>query len=832
LSWITDLFRTDRLEHLPLHIELDLQGENQFAFNIRYQLDGEWIPIQDLDLVSAYGFAIEKDGTRFVFAESDRQKLAALNAVGAARGSDGRYFSEIIPPILAYLRKQANVTESEALREIEIHREPPKPEVVVDYDPASGVVLEAGYRIEGESEVTHEEDLQVSPDGEFCRIGKAYYPIAKDRPAPVRALLKEGVRHIPIDQVPEFFLRDLVLLRSECTAVLTEQAEQVKVIEGELSPRVRVNSVEGGWLNFELDYEIGDYLLPAELIRKARDNTILADPYSIVHADVTQAKRDLQSLDELEALKTDMGYRLPVSRFASLQDFLEGIGGIRELSKEYRAFLESLTDFNADDHFQLPDKIERRLKRQGFELRDYQRAGIHWLNWLRHSHLHGILADDMGLGKTLQSLVALRLAYEHEKSKQHSLIICPKSVIRHWSHELRRIIPSIDVVEYAGANRDPSLFRLDRPIVFISTYTTIRNDIEELIEVPFFYVILDEATRIKNPDARRSRAVKRLNAVHRLTLTGTPVENRPQELWSLFDFLMRGHLGRYSTFERVYAKPILAGDNPQISKKLGERIRPFILRRTKEEVASDLPEKIEMDEWCELTEEQRSLYGQTLEHYRDEIKEVVEEGGKATTFSIFPILTKLKQICDHPAIVTGDTSSIFGRSEKFDLAVQKMEEIQQQGERAVLFSHFLPMLDLFEMALSRKHVAYVRIDGGTSNRQALIDWFDRDGISVMLCSLMAMGHGVNLQSANHVIHVDRWWNPAIEDQATDRVHRIGQSKTVYVYRLIAQGTLEERIDRLQTHKRRMAGDIVEAATRGGVSWTREELMEILKPLDS
>ncbi|MCA9970565.1 MAG: DEAD/DEAH box helicase, partial [Anaerolineales bacterium] len=407
------------------------------------------------------------------------------------------------------------------------------------------------------------------------------------------------------------------------------------------------------------------------------------------------------------------------------------------------------------------------------------------------------------------------------------------SVIHHWERELNRFYPRIRVYPYHGPGRRRQLLQALEPIVFVTTYATATNDVAELSKVPFLYLVLDEATSIKNPDTKRTQAVKALNAAHRLALSGTPVENRPAELWSIFDFLMRGHLGKYGTFVRLFEERIGAGDRAA-SEKLGRRIRPFLLRRTKDEVARDLPDKIEMDEWCGLSPEQEQLYG-ALQETVKQLRTALQRGEQVSyTTNILPVLTKLKQICDHPALVSGEKVKEpgHGRSEKFDWIVAKIDEIHASGEQVVVFSHFLGMLDLLETVLRRKGMSYIRIDGSTTRRQAVIDRFNAGQAGVAICSVQAAGYGINMTAANHVIHADRWWNPAVEDQATDRVHRIGQDKTVYVYRIMVEGTLEERIDRLLMRKRGMADQIVRAAVgdsdRG---WTRDELLELLRPLD-
>jgi SNF2 family DNA or RNA helicase len=347
-----------------------------------------------------------------------------------------------------------------------------------------------------------------------------------------------------------------------------------------------------------------------------------------------------------------------------------------------------------------------------------------------------------------------------------------------------------------------------------------------------FFLILDESTKIKNPQTQRAQAVKSLNAVHRIALSGTPVENRPAELWSVFDFLMQSHLGTYGTFQRLFETPILEGDQ-SAAERLGERVGPFMLRRLKEEVADDLPEKVAMEEWVELTEEQRGLYVAIQSRDAEPVRQSLLQGSQINYPNILAILTKLKQVCDHPALVTGHQNPILGRSEKFDLILERIEDVLDRGELVVLFSQYLDMLDLFESVLEQRELSSIRLDGSVPMhiRQRRIDRLNDRRAQVALCSLQAVGHGINLIAANHVIHVDRWWNPAIEDQATDRLHRIGQKKTVFVHHVQTSDTLEEKIAALQESKRGISNRILSAADRDQLTWTREELLELLKPLD-
>jgi len=533
----------------------------------------------------------------------------------------------------------------------------------------------------------------------------------------------------------------------------------------------------------------------------------------------------------LSAERTDAGFRLPITRFAEFEEFTDKIGGIKKVTDDYREFISKITDFTTNPGFSLPADIESHLLEHGINLRPYQRAGIHWMNWLRKFHLHGVLADDMGLGKTIQTCAVMNIGYQETNAMESSLIICPKSVIRFWIREIKRCFPKVETYEYIGANRDYQVWSIKKPIIVVSSYETIANDADLIKKKKLYFVVLDEATKIKNPATKRAKAIKSLQSTHRFAVTGTPIENRTAELWSLFDFLMSGYLGSYGGFIRQFEDPITSGDDSRAGE-LSRRIRPFILRRLKGDVAKDLPEKIDIDEWCELTKEQRRLYLDLQQRYIAPVRGALERGEYVNyATGILPLLTKLKQLCDHPALITGEYDPISGRSEKFDLITERINEIKEAGESFVLFSHFLGSLDIFETILKQDGTDYIRIDGSTKNRQSLIDHFNRGEVSGALCSLIAGGHGITLTAANHVIHIDRWWNPAIEDQATDRVHRIGQDKTVYVYRIITKNTIEERIAVLLEKKRDLSDKIIGRTVSQKMQWTRKELLELLKPLE-
>ena len=833
-DWFRKQFRRTEIRTIPLSFALDREGD-QHVVQVYKQKAGVNVPIDDITPLWQYGYQETEetpDGEIvYVLDDKDRQTLLSLRSMNPNVGENGRLSFGFAPPILNYLRTKENIGESASSEKLQVRKKSLAATAQIDFDPQEGIIVKTGYQDPVTQEMVSAESLPKTADGNYVIVGDTFVPLPPPPNDAVKKWLDQPITRVANREIPEFFQRDLVLLKKEFSAVLTDRANEIQIIEESFKPFVKVDKDERGWLDFEVDYKAGNVILTHSFLKgKTNDPYIQVDDKTWIKNDPRSILKTEKQLKDMEAELTDSGYRTRISEFASLDEFIQSIGGTSELSAAYQAFLDQLTGFQADETFQLSKAAEAQFKSIGITLRPYQRSGVHWLDWLYHNHLHGLLADDMGLGKTLESICILRRAYEETYTRQHSLILCPKSVLHHWEREINSYYPQLQVYPYHGPNRKRNLLKSAVPIIFISTYQTAANDIEYLKSIPFYYIILDEATRIKNPQAKRTQAVKALNGVHRLALSGTPVENRPAEMWSIFDFLMRGHLGKYGTFERVFEKEIAAG-NGQAATQLGKRVKPFMLRRLKEDVAKDLPEKIEMDEWCELSEEQRQLYG-SYQGQAKQLRSALASGKQVSfTASILPILQKLKQICDHPAIVTEIKQPILGRSEKFDRIIEKVREIKSQGEQVVIFSHFLDMLTLMEKVIEQEHISYIRIDGSTNNRQQLIDTFNRGQTTVALCSLGATSQGINLTAANHVIHADRWWNPAIEDQATDRVHRIGQDKTVYVYRIMVQGTLEERIETLLANKRKMADQIVDAAGAGARQWTRDELMELLKPLD-
>jgi superfamily II DNA or RNA helicase len=449
------------------------------------------------------------------------------------------------------------------------------------------------------------------------------------------------------------------------------------------------------------------------------------------------------------------------------------------------------------------------------ELRPYQRQGVAWLQFMQRAELGAVLADDMGLGKTIQALCCLQ-------AKSRVLVVAPRSVVHNWIDEIERFRPSLSHALYHGVRR-----QIDADVdVVVTTYSLLRNDIEALEAVHWDAVVLDEAQTIKNPDSQVTRAAYRLNADFRLTLSGTPVENRLDELWSQLHFVNPGMLGGRQDFAERYEKPLLAGE-PGAGKRLRERIKPFVLRRTKNEVLTDLPPRTDTVLTCELDETERTIYDAIQLSTRNSVVARLGEGGNV--MEALEALLRLRQAACDAALVPGQAATMKERaSSKIKRLVLALEDASAGGHKSLVFSQWTSLLDRLEPELGRSDIDFCRLDGSTRDRGGVVARFqDPAGPPVMIISLKAGGTGLNLTAADHVFMLDPWWNPAVEDQAADRAHRIGQERPVSVYRLVAKDTVEEGILRLQERKRAVADAALGEADRAA-SLTRDDLLALLE----
>lgn len=461
------------------------------------------------------------------------------------------------------------------------------------------------------------------------------------------------------------------------------------------------------------------------------------------------------------------------------------------------------------------------------DLRNYQQTGYDWLWFLHTSNFNGILADEMGLGKTHQAMVVILAALQSE-SGIPNLIICPTSVLDHWESKFHIYAPEVKITRFYGKGRN-ALFSNSFPSVVLTTYNILSRDGESLGEIQWNYVVLDEAQKIKNHTTQVSKATKSLKAHHRLALTGTPIENRLTELWSIFDFLMPGYLGSMQDFRARYENPITKYQDKEKREILKKIIHPFKLRRLKKDVLTELPSKTEEKRYCTLTPIQIIMYRDLIKEQGSKlIMKLRDESTPVEYIHIFALLTKLKRLCDHPLLVFHGNPSKSATSGKFELFKEIMEEALESGEKVVVFSQYLEMLDIIGKWLREEGVQYETLRGNTRDRGKVIARFQSDPhCNVFLGSLMAGGLGIDLTAASVVIHYDRWWNAAREDQATDRVHRIGQIRGVQVFKLITKGTLEEKIDAMITTKAALMDAIIESDDTVFKAFSRKELMELL-----
>ena len=529
-----------------------------------------------------------------------------------------------------------------------------------------------------------------------------------------------------------------------------------------------------------------------------------------------------EDIEKAIAKEEEKAQTLQVDKFQiGLLSELEAIATQKASDEEWKKNLVKINSFKGLKKQRLPKEI------QG-ELRDYQKEGVNWLCFLHEFGFGGILADDMGLGKTLQTLVFL--AIMKKRSKLPNLVIAPTSVVTNWMAEVQKFVPHFEAVLLHGQKRKEHYEEASVADLIITTYGLLQRDLEWLTSLEFQVIVLDEAQNIKNARSKTAQAVMQLNGKRRLTLTGTPIENSIMELWSQFNFLMPGFFGDLKEFERDYVKPSNKGNFKKKQPNHGllrRQTRPFILRRLKQNVAKELPPKTEQMLMCEMNDSQRRLYNSILEIVRQQVREKISAGGvKGARIAIFDALLKLRQICCDPRL-----SSLAGQdpptSAKFGLFFQTLTDIIGEGHRVLVFSQFVKMLNLFHDMLDKNNIPFLQLDGSSKNREKLVNKFQQsDEYPVFLISLKAGGTGINLTAADYVIHYDPWWNPAVEAQATDRAHRIGQKNHLFVYKLITRNSIEEKIIELQKKKKSLADRIVGSSEPFEQMLNMEDLNEL------
>ena len=482
--------------------------------------------------------------------------------------------------------------------------------------------------------------------------------------------------------------------------------------------------------------------------------------------------------------------------------------------------LAKLRDFAEVEDHPLPTGF------QG-ELRPYQKAGYNWLRFVQDYHFGGCLADDMGLGKTIQTLAMLLNRRESgEAQGAASLLVLPTSLVFNWMSEAQKFTPDLRVLAYTGTYRDKNPDRFADYDVVLTSYGIVRLDTELLASYKFDYVILDESQAIKNPSSTTSQAVRQLRSKHRLILTGTPVENSTMDLWSQMSFINPGLLGTQAFFRKEFLKPIEKHQDEARTKRLHALIKPFILRRHKAQVAKELPEKTEQLSYCSMTEEQAHAYEETKSFYRNKILRNLDEHGPANTqFLLLQGLTRLRQIANHPRLADANYTHESGKLRE---VLRMIRNVVAEGHKVLVFSQFVQHLAIVRAALNERQLAYAYLDGATRDRPAEVARFqENEDLKIFLISLKAGGIGLNLTAADYVFILDPWWNPAVEAQAVDRAHRIGQLRPVFTYKFITQGTVEEKILALQRRKLALVSELIATDEAVIKHLTREDIEELL-----
>lgn len=570
------------------------------------------------------------------------------------------------------------------------------------------------------------------------------------------------------------------------------------------------------WFDIYAVVKFGDYEIPFLKLR----NLILnkKNEFELPNGEIAVIPEEwLVKYNELFAFSEEHdeeGLKLQKHHLALVHELQEDKANKVSLNKK----LEKLRDFENIDDYPLP---------KGFngELRNYQKAGYNWMRFLNDYNFGGCLADDMGLGKTVQTLALLQSEKEKETGNT-SLLIMPTSLVYNWEHEAKKFTPDLKIHVYTGTYRDKDITKFSDYDVVITSYGIARIDVDLLAAFYFDYVILDESQAIKNPNSNIAQAVKELKSKHKLILTGTPIENSTLDLWSQMSFINSGLLGTQSFFKKTFLKQIEKLKDEKKTQKLYSIIKPFILRRKKDQVLTELPPKIEQMMFCSMTTEQEKVYEETKSYYRNKILgEIDEHGMGKSQFTLLQGLTKLRQIANHPFMVDEEYDKGSG---KMDDVIRTLEGALAEHHKVLVFSQFVKHLSLFKKTLDERKIKYNYLDGSTKNRQEQVEQFQSDDETrVFLISLKAGGLGLNLTKADYVFILDPWWNPAIEAQAVDRAHRMGQKNVVHTYKFITKNSVEEKIVRLQNSKMKLANDLITTEDSFVKNLSKDDISELL-----
>ncbi len=592
------------------------------------------------------------------------------------------------------------------------------------------------------------------------------------------------------------------------------------------TPKISVGvQVKSDLLNLQLQSDDIDFLELNEILdsykkkrkfHRLRDGSFL--PLDGEGLDTISELMEGLQLTERDFTKEEL--EVPAYRALYIDQLLQGKDGIQyERDGKLKEIVRNFRTID-DSDFEVPKHLKSVL-------RPYQKTGYRWMCLLAEYGFNGILADDMGLGKTLQVITLLQGKKNSNKTQETSLIVTPASLVYNWESEISKFAPELKVAVAAGSPKERTdLLKSSADYdVIVTSYDLLKRDIVHYQEVEFYYEIIDEAQYIKNQGAQVTKAVKVIQSQHRLALTGTPIENRLSELWSIFDYLMPGYLYQYSKFKSRYETPIVRKTNGEIAEHLKHMVAPFILRRLKQDVLKDLPDKIEELVQAKMDKKQEELYTANVAKLRESL-----DGGEAefqkNKFKVLAEITKLRQICCDPSLIY---ENYHGTSAKLETCMELISNAKDSGHKILLFSQFTSMLEILEARLAQEGVETYKITGATpkAQRLQLVDEFNKNQVPVFLISLKAGGTGLNLTGADIVIHYDPWWNVAAQNQATDRAHRIGQKKVVTVYQIIAKGSIEEKIVKMQETKKKLADQIISGEENQLSAMTQDDFMDLL-----
>lgn len=685
------------------------------------------------------------------------------------------------------------------------------------------IVVTAGKNSDHESpkkkSFVKKPSRSVNVGENFCYIADVgYFPLDKSTLTQSFSGLPESKRYSG-DDAAKLIEKGFKDLSGSARIWLEPELGEDAVLAAPLLSSIDIISESDGWFNLDPKYNAGETTISmVDLMRKLK-----TEKRKYVKTGKVWVKiPDLVTSFNWEV--DDAANSLKVNALG-LMRLKAALGGFDQFVGSKKSLNALRNQFEFQPEAKLP-----KFKNANLSLRPYQENGLKWLWWLNKNNLHGLLADEMGLGKTHQAMGLMSLVSEQKKSWRF-LVIAPTTVLDHWEDKLKSFVPGLNPIKYHGPGRSQFSHEVERDHrTIVTSYGVLLRDNKMLSKQKWDVVVLDEAHFVKNAETATYHAACQLDADMRICLTGTPMENHLGELKNIFDFLLPGYLGSDDYFKRNFAQPLSDGTNLEVELALQKLLHPFKMRRTKHQVLPDLPAKVEDIRHCSMSEEQVALYKEVLAlKARPLVEQLTDEQATVPYLHVFATISLLKQICNHPALVKPGAEYTKHKSGKFELLKALLEEALGSGHKIVIFSQYLQMIDIIKHHLQTMGVGHVTLTGQSRDRGSIISRFQNDeSCRVFVGSLLAGGIGIDLTAASVVIHYDRWWNASKENQATDRVHRIGQNKNVQVIKLVTRGTLEEKIDRLISSKKSLFDKFIDRDEEIFKNLTRQELIELLQ----